>query len=85
MRQFLRRFTAKTDTEVFTLAEGRVRISYPAALSGPSLGDLGEYLDIFLRKAQRLSDDPHDLMPPKAPQSQAEALLQAEALQRNSP
>jgi hypothetical protein len=85
MRQLLRRFTAKTDAEVFTLAEGRVRIVYPAALSGESLKDLADYLDIFLRKAQRLSDDPHDFMPPKAPQTQAEALLQAEALQRNSP
>jgi hypothetical protein len=53
--------------ETFTLSEGRVTIVYPASLSGESLKDLKDYLDIFLRKAQRLSDDPHDYMPPKTP------------------
>ena len=54
----------KTDSskaqEIFTLDEGRVMISFPARLSGPSLEDLKAYLDIFYRKACRLSDDPVD-------------------------
>jgi hypothetical protein len=46
--------------EIFTLDEGRVTISFPARLSGPSLEDLKAYLDIFYRKACRLTDDPVD-------------------------
>ncbi len=46
--------------EVFTLDEGQVTISYPGTLSGESLKDLKDYLDIFYRKACRLQDDPHD-------------------------
>jgi hypothetical protein len=49
-----------TDSEVFTLDEGRVTITYPARLSGASLEDLRQYLDIFYRKACRLTDDPVD-------------------------
>ena len=51
--------------EVFTLDEGRVTISYPARLSGESLEDLRQYLDIFYRKACRLTDDPVDSVDPK--------------------
>jgi len=40
-----------TGTEVFTLDEGQVTISFPAS-----------YLDIFYRKACRLTDDPVDAM-----------------------
>jgi hypothetical protein len=50
--------------EVFTLDEGRVTISYPARLSGNSLEDLRQYLDIFYRKACRLTDDPVDAVDP---------------------
>ena len=49
-----------TGEEIFTLDEGRVTISFPARLSGASLEDLKAYLDIFYRKACRLSDDPVD-------------------------
>jgi hypothetical protein len=49
-----------TGEEVFTLDEGRVTISYPSKLSGESLEDLRQYLDIFYRKACRLTDDPID-------------------------
>ena len=50
--------------EVFTLDEGSVTISYPDNLSSASLKDLKDYLDIFYRKACRLTDDPHDPMLP---------------------
>lgn len=49
-----------TGEEIFTLDEGRVTISFPASLSSASLEDLRQYLDIFYRKACRLSDDPVD-------------------------
>ncbi len=39
--------------EVFTLPEGRVEIEYPENLSGESLQDLGDYINIFLRKMKR--------------------------------
>ncbi len=50
--------------EVFTLAEGAVTIDYPANLSDDSLKDLQQYLEIFVRKAQRLNSvyDPHDVV-----------------------
>ncbi|HEU4662265.1 MAG TPA: hypothetical protein VFS63_16555 [Pseudolabrys sp.] len=51
--------------EVFTLDEGRVTINFPAHLSGESLEDLKAYLDIFYRKACRLTDDPVDAVDPK--------------------
>jgi hypothetical protein len=54
-----------TGEEVFTLDEGRVTITYPANLSGASLNDLKQYLDIFYRKASRLTDDPVDSLDPK--------------------
>jgi hypothetical protein len=50
--------------EVFTLDEGRVTITFPAKLSGASLEDLRQYLDIFYRKACRLADDPIDAVDP---------------------
>jgi hypothetical protein len=48
--------------EVFTLLEGTVIIHCPDQLSDPSLKDLQQYLEIFVRKMQRLNshDDPHD-------------------------
>jgi hypothetical protein len=51
--------------EVFTLDEGRVTITFPAQLSRESLEDLRQYLDIFYRKACRLTDDPVDDVDPK--------------------
>jgi hypothetical protein len=59
--------TSNNDTgqEVFTLDEGRVTITFPAKLSGESLEDLRQYLDIFYRKARRLADDPVDAVDPK--------------------
>jgi len=51
-----------TGTEVFTLDEGQVTISFPASLCSASLEDLKQYLDIFYRKACRLTDDPVDAM-----------------------
>ena len=51
--------------EVFTLDEGRVTITFPPNLSSASLNDLKQYLDIFYRKACRLSDDPVDSLDPK--------------------
>jgi len=54
-----------TGEEVFTLDEGRVTIKFPATLSSASLEDLRQYLDIFYRKACRLSDDPVDAVDPK--------------------
>jgi len=58
--------TASNDGhEVFTLDEGRVTITFPAKLSGASLEDLRQYLDIFYRKACRLTDDPIDAVDPK--------------------
>jgi hypothetical protein len=52
-------------TEVFTLDEGRVTINFPPSLSSESLEDLRQYLDIFYRKACRLTDDPVDAVDPK--------------------
>jgi hypothetical protein len=52
-------------TEVFTLDEGQVTINFPASLCSASLEDLKQYLDIFYRKACRLTDDPVDAMDPK--------------------
>ncbi len=58
---FLRnKWRDKTSREIFTLAEGAVEIRFPGDLSSESLKDLKDYLDIFLRKASRLNDDPHD-------------------------
>ncbi len=54
-----------TGEEVFTLDEGRVTINFPAHLSRESLEDLRHYLDIFYRKACRLTDDPVDPVDPK--------------------
>jgi hypothetical protein len=54
-----------TGEEVFTLDEGRVTINFPASLSSASLEDLRQYLDIFYRKACRLTDDPVDAVDPK--------------------
>jgi hypothetical protein len=51
--------------EIFTLDEGRVMITFPDQLSGASLRDLKEYLDIFYRKACRLTDDPVDEVDPQ--------------------
>jgi hypothetical protein len=53
---------SSTGTEVFTLDEGPVTISFPASLCSASLEDLKQYLDIFYRKACRLADDPVDAM-----------------------
>jgi ABC-type sulfate transport system substrate-binding protein len=53
---------ARTGTEVFTLDEGPVTINFPASLCAASLEDLKQYLDIFYRKACRLTDDPVDAM-----------------------
>lgn len=55
----------RTGEEVFTLDEGRVTINFPASLSSASLEDLRQYLDIFYRKACRLTDDPVDEMDPR--------------------
>jgi hypothetical protein len=54
-----------TGEEVFTLDEGQVKINFPASLSAASLKDLKQYLDIFYRKACRLTDDPVDEVDPK--------------------
>jgi hypothetical protein len=54
-----------TGEEVFTLDEGRVTINFPAILSSASLEDLRQYLDIFYRKACRLTDDPVDAVDAK--------------------
>lgn len=51
--------------EIFTLDEGRVTITFPERLSGASLEDLKAYLDIFYRKACRLTDDPVDAVDTK--------------------
>jgi len=48
--------------ETFTLTEGQVVITYPAKLSGESIGDLEKYLKIFVEKITRACDDPHDSM-----------------------
>jgi len=66
--------------EVFTLDEGRVTISYPARLSGASLEDLRQYLDIFYRKACRLTDDPVDSVDPKYFNGKAKTKIVAGAL-----
>jgi hypothetical protein len=57
--------SARTGEEVFTLDEGRVTITFPEKLSSASLEDLRQYLDIFYRKACRLTDDPVDAVDPK--------------------
>jgi hypothetical protein len=59
-------FPSTSEHETFTLAEGRVTITYPAKLSEESLRDMKDYLDIFLRKAQRVGHDPVDEMRPIA-------------------
>jgi hypothetical protein len=59
------RSDSNTGEEVFTLDEGRVTITFPAHLSRESLEDLRQYLDIFYRKACRLTDDPVDAVDPK--------------------
>ena len=60
----MRKSNDRVDEEVFTLDEGRVTITFPAKLSGASLEDLRQYLDIFYRKACRLADDPVDAVSP---------------------
>ncbi len=47
-------------TEVFTLDEGEVMMSFPAHMSSASLEDLKQYLDIFYRRIMRIADDPVD-------------------------
>lgn len=42
-----------TRTAVFTLEEGDVTLTFPAELSEESYSELGAYLDIFLKRAQR--------------------------------
>lgn len=54
-----------TSSETFTLSEGRVTINYPSPLSEDSLKDLKDYLDIFIRKTQRVGHDPVDTMFPR--------------------
>lgn len=66
-----------TGEEVFTLDEGRVTINFPARLSGASLEDLRQYLDIFYRKACRLTDDPIDSVDPKLFEHRKKALVTA--------
>ena len=39
--------------EVFSLDEGPVTLTFPAALSVESYEDLKDHLDLFLRKAKR--------------------------------
>ena len=51
-------------TEVFTLIEGTVTITYPAKISGESIGDIGEYFKLFVAKLARQGEDPHDPMSP---------------------
>ena len=58
------RWLPNTTRETFTLSEGRVTILYPNALSEASLVDLKDYLEIFMRKAQRVGHDPVDEMRP---------------------
>ena len=55
---------ATTATEVFTLIEGTVTITYPAKVSGESIGDIGEYFKLFVAKLARQGEDPHDSMSP---------------------
>jgi hypothetical protein len=62
----IRKSNDRVEEEVFTLDEGRVTITFPAKLSGASLEDLRQYLDIFYRKACRLGDDPVDTVDPHA-------------------
>jgi len=38
---------------VFDLSEGEVTITYPEELSPDSVGDLQEYMAIFMKKARR--------------------------------
>ncbi len=45
--------------EVFALAEGDVVLTFPASLSQESYEDLEAYLQIFLRKAKRMSSWDH--------------------------
>ena len=58
-------------TEVFTLTEGTVTISFPKSLSGESIGDLKKYLDIFVEKVTRQGEDPHDAWEPTGQVAQA--------------
>ena len=78
---------ATNGEEIFTLDEGRVTISYPSQLSGDSLEDLRQYLDIFYRKACRLADDPVDPVEPKYFDGRRKAKVIAAALttQPNAP
>jgi hypothetical protein len=64
-----------TGKEIFTLEEGRVTIKFPAMLSSASLEDLRQYLDIFYRKACRLTDDPVDAVDPKMFDKKREAVI----------
>lgn len=66
MKFIMDKGSSSTSQETFTLSEGPVTIVYPTALSEASLKDLKDYLDIFLRKAQRVGHDPHDAMVPQA-------------------
>lgn len=58
--------------ETFTLSEGPVTITYPDRLSEASLQDLRDYLDIFMRKAQRVGHDPVDEMKPQVTKADIE-------------
>ena len=49
-------------TEVFTLIEGTVTITYPAKVSGESIGDMEKYFQLFVAKLARQGEDPHDAM-----------------------
>ncbi len=48
---------AGTRRAVFTLDEGDVSLTFPSDLSADGFQELKEYLDIFLRKAQRQKAD----------------------------
>lgn len=69
---------AASGEEVFTLDEGRVTITFPTNLSSSSLNDLKQYLDIFYRKACRLTDDPVDSLDPKMFERKKLAIAAAE-------
>ena len=51
-------------TEVFTLTEGTVTITYPSKVSGESIGDMEKYFDLFVGKLTRQGESPHDPMMP---------------------
>ena len=42
--------------EVFNLDEGPVTLTFPAGLSTASFHDLKDYLELFLRKAKRQTE-----------------------------